>query len=199
MTWLVRLAAIAAALSIAACAGTPAPREQFFTLARPAAGAAPPASATPSVFVGPVSIPASVDRTQMVLATGSHQVDISDDYRWAEPLRDAIPRVVAEDLSQGLGTSRVLSSRMAAGAAFDFRVSIEVQRFDSSLADGATIDALWTVTPAAGSARSGRTLAHEALASHDAAALAAAHSRALERIARDIADAIRAMEASRAR
>jgi uncharacterized lipoprotein YmbA len=135
----------------------------------------------------------------MVLATGSHQVDISDDNRWAEPLRDAIPRVVAEDLSHVLGTSRVLSSRIAAGAPVDFRVSIEVQRFDSSLADGATIDALWTVTPARGGARSGRTLAHEALAARDAAALAAAHSRALERISRDIAQAIRAMESSRPR
>jgi len=199
MNSFVRLAALAAALSLAACVGTPAPREQFFMLASPDAGAAPPTSATPSIFVGPVSIPASVDRTQMVLATGSHQVDISDDNRWAEPLRDAIPRVVAEDLSHVLGTSRVLSSRIAAGAPVDFRVSIEVQRFDSSLADGATIDALWTVTPAQGGARSGRTLAHEALAAHDAASLAAAHSRALERIARDIAAAIRAMQPERAR
>ena len=199
MTAFTRLAALAAALSLAACVGTPAPREQFFTLASLDAGAAPPASATPSVFVGPVSIPAAVDRTQMVLATGTHQVDINDDYRWAEPLRDAIPRVVAEDLSRELGTSRVLASRMAAGTPVDFRVAIEVQRFDSSLADGATIDALWTVTPARGGARSGRTLAHEALAARDAAALAAAHSRALERIARDIAAAIRAMEASPAR
>ena len=188
------LAALLAALSLAACVGAPAPRERFFTLASPHPGVAPPASSTPSIFVGPVSIPASVDRNEMVLDLGGNQVEISDDDQWAEPLRDAIPRVVAETLSRDLGTSRVLASRMAAGAPVDFRVSIEVQRFDSSLAGGATIDALWTVTPRRGTARSGRTVAHEPVAAHDPGALAAAHSRALARIAGDIANAIRAME-----
>ncbi|HUI99414.1 MAG TPA: PqiC family protein [Usitatibacter sp.] len=198
MRSLVRLAALAAALSLAACVGAPAPRERFFTLGSPEAGA-PPASAAPSIFVGRVSIPAAVDRTEMVLSTGANQVDISDDDRWAEPLRDAIPRVIAQDLSRDLGTSRVLSSRAAAGTPVDFRVSIEVQRFDSSLADGATVDALWTVTPARGGARDGRTLAHETNAAHDPGALAAAHSRALARVASDIANAIRAMETSQRR
>ena len=191
MNAFMRTAALAAALSLAACVGTPAPREQFFTLASPNPGVAPPAPAAPSIFVGPVSIPASVDRTQMVLATGSNRVEISDDYRWAEPLRDGISRVIAENLSRDLGTSRVLARRAAAGTPVDFRVAIEVQRFDSSLADGATIDALWTVTPSQGGARSGRTTAHEPVASHDPAALAAAHSRALARVAHDIARAIR--------
>ncbi len=199
MRSMVRLGALLAALSLAACVGAPAPRERFFTLASPHPGVAPAASSTPSIFVGPVSIPAAVDRNEMVLGLGGNQVEISDDDQWAEPLRDAIPRVVAEALARDLGTSRVLASRMAAGAPVDFRVSIEVQRFDSSLADGATIDALWTVTPRRGSARSGRTVAHEPVAAHDASALAAAHSRALERIASDIANAIRLMQAAEGR
>lgn len=191
-----RLAAFLAALSLAACVGAPAPRERFFTLASPDPGAPPPAASTPSISVGPVSIPAAVDRNGMVFGLGPNQVEISEDDRWAEPLRDAIPRVVAEALSHDLGTSRVLASRFASGAPVDFRVSIEVQRFDSSLAGGATIDALWTVTPRKGSARSGRTLVHEPVAAPDPAAVAAAHSRALARVARDIAGAIEAMPES---
>jgi uncharacterized lipoprotein YmbA len=192
MNRIARIAAPLLVLLLAACVGAPAPREQFFTLASPNPGIAPPAATTPSVFVGPVSIPASVDRAEMLLSTGPNQVDISDQYRWAESLRDAIPRVVAEVLSRELGTSRVLASRMASGTPVDYRVAIEVQRFDSSLADGATIDALWTVTAArGGTPRVGRTVAHEPDASHDAAGIAAAHARALERIARDIANAIR--------
>lgn len=186
-------AAAALALALAAC-GAPAPKEQFFTLAAPNPGVAPPNGEHPSVFVGPVAVPEGVDRSQMVLRTGRNEVDVSDDFRWAEPLRSAVPRVIAETLSRELGSSRVLSSRMAAGTPVDYRVAIEVQRFDSSLGDGATIDALWTVTAAAGArTRNGRSVEHEPATSRDPGAVAAAHGRALERVARAIAGAIRAL------
>lgn len=190
MRRIARAATLALLLAAAAC-GSPAPKERYFTLAAPEAGSAPPASDQPSVFVGPVSVPEAVDRTQMVLATGPNQVEVSDDDRWAELPRNAIARVVATVLGRELGTSRVLSSRMAAGTPVDYRVSIEVRRFDSSLAEGATIDAVWTITSPHGPARNGHGFAHEAAASHDPAGVAAAHGRALERIAREIAQGIR--------
>lgn len=181
---------LALLLAAAAC-GSPAPKERYFTLAAPDRAGAPPASDKPSIFVGPVSVPEAVDRTQMVIITGPNQVDVSDEDRWAELPRNAIAGVIAETLGRELGTSRVFSSRAASGTPVDYRVSIEVRRFDSSLADGATIDAVWTVTSPSGPARNGHALAHEPAASHDPAGVAAAHGRALERIARDIARTIR--------
>lgn len=187
-----------AALSLAGCVGSPAPRIEYYTLASPNPGVAPPSSTSPSVFVGPISVPAAVDRLQMVLSTGPHAVTISDDHRWAEPLRDGIARVVAETLSRDLASSRVLASRIGAGTPVDYRVSIEVQRFDSSLTEGATIDALWTITTTRGGpARTGRTAWHEASSEQTPAALAAAHGRALQRVAGDIAGAIRALQSEK--
>jgi uncharacterized lipoprotein YmbA len=181
---------LAIALTLAACGGTPV-RESFYTLS----SVAPPAatqSAGPAIFVGPVSVPESVDRTQMVLRTGTHEVEISEQHRWAEPLKNAIPRVIGDTLSRELGTARVLTSRSAAALPVDYRVAIEIQRFDSSLAEGATVDALWTVTKVdGGTRRSGRTRITEPAASADPGALAAAHSRALDRVGRDIAAALR--------
>lgn len=192
MTLATRAWLAALVLSLSAC-GAPAPKEQFFTLSAPVAGV-PPTGNAPGVFVGPVSVPEGVDRSQMVLATGPNEVDISDDLRWAEPLRSAIPRVIAEALARDLGSERVMTSPQAAGSRFDYRVAIEIQRFDSSLTEGATIDALWTVTGPNGVApRQGATHAHEPLAGSGAAALAAAHGRALAHIAHDISGAIRAM------
>jgi uncharacterized protein len=182
--------ALALLLAAAAC-GSPAPRERYFTLATPDPGGAPPASDKPSIFVGPVSVPEAVDRAQMVLTTGPNQVDVSDDDRWAELPRNAIARAIAQTLGRELGTSRVFSSRMASGTPVDYRVTIEVRRFESSLADGAAIDAVWTITSTGGPARNGHAFAHEAAASHDPAGVAAAHGRALERIAKDIARSIR--------
>jgi len=179
------------------CGGGAAVRESFYTLSAPAPGvsasASTAATSNVSIFVGPVSVPESVDRSQMVLRTGANEVEVSEKYRWAEPLKSAVPRVIAETLTRELGTQRVLTSRSAAALAVDYRVAIEVQRFDSSLTEGATIDALWTITPSAakgGSVRTGRTRVTEP-ASGDPATLAAAHSRALDRVGRDIAAALR--------
>lgn len=183
LSWLLALGVV-----LAACVGTPAPKEQYFTLSSPEAGTAPPASDSPSIYVGPVTVPEAVDRASMVLRTSPNQVDVSDDYRWAEPLRNAIPRVIGDVLARELGTSRVLTSRSASATPVDIRVSIEVQRFDSSLTDGATIDAVWSVKDVAnGKSRNGRSVVHEAAASHDPAGVAAAHSRALERVGHEIA------------
>jgi len=179
--------ALAAALLLAACAG-PAPKENFYTLS------APPATATgtaPRVLVGTVTVPEAVDRTAMVIRIGPNQVDIDDANRWAEPLKAAIPRVLAENLRRELGSASVFASRQASSFAPDFRVSVEVQRLDSSLADGATLDALWTVTPATGPARTGQTIATAPAPTRDAAGIAAAHSKALEALARDVAAAIK--------
>lgn len=182
-----RAACLAISLGLAACAG-PAAKENFFTLSAPAAAVS---GTSPSVHVGAVSVPEAVDRSAMVIRTGPNRVEIDDSNRWAESLKSAIPRVLAENLRRELGTARVSSARQGAAVPADHRVVVEVQRFESSFDEGATLDALWTVTPATGAARSGQTVARERAPTRDAAGIAAAHSKALEALARDIAAAIR--------
>jgi len=181
----------AALLALLAACGSP-PKENFFTLSGPQT---PPPAATASavsVFVGPVTVPESVDRTAMVLRTGPNRVDIDDANRWAEPLKSAIPRVIAETIMRELATPHVMASRAGSGMAVDYRVAIEIQRFDSSIGEGAAVDALWSISPAKGGApRTGRTFAQEPAPTPDLAGIAAAHSRALARVARDIAAALK--------
>ena len=176
-------------LSLALLAGCGAtPKERFYTLSF----AAPPEAAAPAtitVAVGAVNVPEAVDRTPMVIRTGPNQVDIDDFHRWAEPLKAAIPRALAGNLSKELGNARVTSGRLAASDA-DYRVAVDVRRFESSFAEGATLEANWTVTGKAGAPVTRSTLAREPASSADHAGLAAAHSRALERLAREIAGAI---------
>lgn len=184
---LLHAAAAGMTLLLAACGS--APKESFYTLSSP-----PPAESagqsTMSVVVGPVTVPEAVDRTPMVIRTGPNQVDIDDLNRWAEPLKAAIPRVLAAHLSRELGTARVSSSRQAAGSDADFRVAVDVTRFESSLSDGATLEASWAVVGKGGTKR-GRTLAQEPAKPGDHAALASAHSRALEKLSREIAAVLR--------
>ena len=90
-----------------------------------------------------------------------------------------------------LGTPHVVAGRLTSATPADYRVVLDVQRFDSSFAEGATLDVAWIVTPAKGPPRNGRTFAREAAPSRDHAGIAAAHRRALEKLAREIAAAIR--------
>ena len=117
--------------------------------------------------------------------------------RWAAPLNDAIAQAVAGDLVKLLGTPNVAAAPMGN---FDpaYRVTIDVQRFDSVRGQAALIEAVWTVHKTAGGAtRSGRTVAREPVQGDGFDALAAAHSRAIAKISGDIAAAIRAEAAAR--
>ena len=65
----------------------------------------------------------------------------------------------------------------------------------STSGDTATVEVVWTVRGRSGATRTGRTLAREAVSGADYDALAAAHSRALAAVSRDIAAAIRELPA----
>jgi uncharacterized lipoprotein YmbA len=167
-------------------------KETFYVLSGPEAPMPLEAAGAWVIYVGPVAVPDAVDRAPMVLMDSANHVDLSEEHRWAEPLKAAIPRIVAEHLMRLLSTPRVMSSRVGTSINVDFSIALEVQRFDSSLKDGATIDVLWTITgklaPPGG--RSGRSSIHEPTQTPTPEGVAAAHSRALGRVAADIAAAI---------
>jgi uncharacterized lipoprotein YmbA len=173
------------------CSSTPPAR--FYSLT-----AAPGPAATPSalaVAVGPVSIPAAVDRPQIVVTTGPHQARLDEFNQWVSPLQDNIARVVAENLVAMLGTPRVTVSSQTLSAGAEYRVVIEVQRFDSAPGEAATVDAVWTVTRTRdGQAHTGRTTVREATTAPGYDGLAVAHSRIVMRMSREVADAVLALD-----
>jgi hypothetical protein len=147
--------------------------------------------------VGPVTVPAAVDRPQIVVSMGPNQVRLDEFNRWASPLQNNIARVVAENLVALLGTPRVATSPQTLSAEADYRVAIEVQSFESALGEAATFDAVWTVRRAkGGKSQTGRTTVREPTTEPGYDSLAAAHSRAVGRLSRDIADAVRALDRS---
>jgi uncharacterized protein len=201
MTYRTARLALIASISIAAAAcGASAP-SHFYTLDSTATPEGAPA-ADYAVAVGPVSVPASVDRPQFVVQTGANRVAIDEFNRWAAPLDENIARVVAGDLSALLGTPRVAVAPLGN---FDpaYRVTLDVQRFESVAGESVLVEAVWVVRASSGvgmgtgetgtgAVRSGRTVAREPVQGRGFDALAAAHSRALVQVSRDIAAAIRA-------
>jgi uncharacterized lipoprotein YmbA len=186
-------ALILVASALTACS-SPTPR--YYTLSAPEQ---PAAKALYSVTVGPVTVPESVDRPQLVLRTGANEVTIAEQSRWVESPRSQIPRVIAANLAQALGDAYVSAYPQGADGEADYRVTVDIQRFESTPGEAATIEALWTVSAAkgkGGAPRSGRSLAREPTQGRDFSALVAAHGRALASISRDIAEAVRAARAA---
>jgi uncharacterized lipoprotein YmbA len=181
------------ALALILAGGCASPPSHFYTLSAKTA-AAVPASAL-SLAVGPVSVPAAVDRPEIVVSTGANQVQLDEFNRWASPLKNEISRVVAQNLVALLGTGKVTQFPETTSADAAYRVSIEVQSFESVPGEHAGLDAVWTLRRARDDkSRTGRTSLQERVSEPGYEGLAAAHSRAIARLSRDIADGVRALD-----
>jgi uncharacterized lipoprotein YmbA len=184
-------------LTCAIVAGCASPPTKFYTLS---AGPADLNAGTSklAVVVGPISIPATVDMPQIVVTKGLNQVSADQFNLWASPLRSNIAQVVCANLAALLETPRVSSIASVSTIDADYRVAIDVQTFESSPGDAATLSALWVVRRVSdGKSTSGRTAVREPSSEKSYDALAAAHSRALKRLSEDIAAAIRALDRER--
>lgn len=188
-----RLGALASAFALVALAGCASSPAHFYTLS--ATAPAGTAASKIAVAVGPVSVPAAVDRPQIVVSTSANQVAVDDFNRWAAPLQDNLARVIAENLVALLGTPRVTLFPQTLGAEADYRVQIEVRNFESVPGKSAALDAVWTVRRTRdGKTETGRTSARENVDGDGYEALAAAHSRGVARLSRDIADVVRKLD-----
>jgi uncharacterized lipoprotein YmbA len=188
----VTVLALLCTIAVAGCATSP--RTDFYTLSRVAqgTGAAP---ADYAVAVGPVTVPATVDRPQMVVRKGPSQLSYEEYHQWGAPLQDEIGRVVAGNLSTLLGTPRVAVFPRHTVEGARYRVAVDVVAFDTTPGEGAALDALWSVRSTKdGAVRGGRTTVSEAAKDGGYASLVAAHDRALGKLSGDIAAAIRALE-----
>lgn len=179
--------AAAACVALAAGCGT-SPSARYYTLSAPAEPAREAAGF--AVAVGPVSIPAVVDRPEIVVTVGENEVWPDEFNRWASPLADAIGSAVAENLAARLRTPRVALLAQTALDAPDYRVVVDVQRFETVPGSHALVDAVYAVRRTKdGAVESGRATRREAVADRSYDALAAAHSRAVAGVSGEIARA----------
>jgi uncharacterized lipoprotein YmbA len=182
------LALVAAVL--AGCVGSPAPPTRFYALQ--AASVADQREALPRYFVtvGPVSVPASVDRPQIVVTAGATEVRLLESARWAAPLRNSIAQVLAEEIERRLPQARVLTHDEHLGDSTSVRILVDIRAFDSFSGDSVRVDAVWRIRSGK-QQTSGRRDVREPVMGREIADLVQAHVRALAVLADDIALAVR--------
>jgi len=136
---LASLVALAEAGTLIGCASPP---ERLYTLLGPEPPAAV-SSPTLHVALGPVTIPEAVDRPQLVVRQGAVRLVALEQERWAEPLREAVPRVLAESMSSHLPSISVTNLATPALTRPDMRVVVDVTRFEAIPGQRVIIEAHW--------------------------------------------------------
>jgi len=193
---------VAAALGAVTAAGcfTPRPDPSKFFVLEPAAAAAPnsiapagtAASSSPTIGIGPIKLPEYLDRDEVVTRVAPNRLELSEQDRWAEPLDNNFKQVMAQDLTQLLGTHSITFYPWPGTTRVAYQVRIDVYRFETDPGANAQLVAHWQVLDGSGKLlyASDSNLNEQAQPGEP---VAAALSRTVEGLARQIASAIQSL------
>jgi uncharacterized lipoprotein YmbA len=131
-----------AVVALAACGGTPPSRYYLMDAGPPAATA--PAGDT-VVFVDRVTVAAYADRSAMVVRRGTTEVAFAEQDAWAEPIAAQVTSVVTDALGDRFGRANVVPTPVRLDREPDYRVVVEVLRFETGADGTALLDARWTL------------------------------------------------------
>jgi uncharacterized protein len=122
--------ALATILIAISCRST-APPISYYALSSPHTQATEATSRKIRIGIGPVALPPYLDRQQLVVRTGLHQLRIDDYHLWAAPLSEELPRILAENIMRANRSLRV--ERMPWGHRFapDIVIGIQIFNFEA--------------------------------------------------------------------
>jgi uncharacterized protein len=159
-----------------------------------------------SVGIGPVELPQYLDRPQIVTRASDNQLEIEEFDRWGGRLKENFTIVLAEVLSAELETDRISAHPWASPDRIEIQVIVNVTAFETDTAGRSRLEARWSIVDVRRqdvlvTARS--VLRQEVAApsvqvaeSVDYDAIAAAMSRNVAELGREIAMQIRSHSSS---
>ncbi len=147
LTFLIRIRMWMIAGALLAVAGCGTTRDSnFYQLDEPAGNQLSGLERGLAVGVGPVNLPPYLDRPQIVIRGVGHKLELSEFNRWAEPLNDSVSRVIIVNLSNMLESTRIFKiPRRNKTIPLEFRIEIDIARFDGTLGGDAMLVARWTL------------------------------------------------------
>jgi uncharacterized lipoprotein YmbA len=184
-------------MAAAGCGGTSKPSNFYLlrSMPEPEAGVPKANEVALSVLIGPITLPAYLDRAQIVTLEGDYELAVDEFTRWAEPLRDTFYRVLVENLSVLLNTPKVYAYDSQGSTQADFQITIDVTRFDTVAGGGSCLTAFWAVVGKGGKtpALNRKSIFHAAAPS-GIKGLLGGQNRTLTEFSREIAEAIQSLK-----
>ncbi len=156
---------------------------------------APAGAESPVIGLGPIRVAAYLDRPQMVTALSSQEYKVAEDRRWGEPLSDAVPRVLAENLSNLIPTDKIVLYPWPSKPKVDVQIGVNILEFHEDDAGQVRLTALWTVKVADKEISQKKFTCRQPAPATDYAMIAAAQSECLARFSREITMAVHSLKA----
>ena len=170
------------------------PPDQFYMLrAIDTPAAAPLAGDGPLVGLGPVRIPAYLDRPQMVAAASGQEYRMSEAHRWAERLDENIARVSAQNLAALIPTDRILPHPWPREPRPEVQVAMTFQELHPDPQGIVRMSVLWTLRHGQNQTESHRFSCRQPASTTDYAQMVEVESQCLARLNREMATAIQAV------
>jgi uncharacterized lipoprotein YmbA len=143
-------------------------------------------------MVGPIKFSEYLDRTEIVTRSSSNKITVSDFDVWAGSLAEDFSRVLAENLSVLLSTESVIVYPGPRPSLVDYQITVNIIHFDGPLGGDVSLIARWGIIE--GKEKQlvflRKSTIIEPSGGKDYEAMVAADSRALEKLSREIAEAI---------
>ncbi len=194
--------AAVAGIGLTACGRTPTP--EFYLLAPlekspdspapkgRALSGAPGTKKTASAGIGPVSLPAYLERPQIVSRQADGRLRISEHHKWAGSLKQDMTRTLARNLRILLQNENLHAFPWDRAIPVKYRITVSVDRFDAVPGRTAVLDVRWNLFRRKKLLTSRRAEIRTPVNGHAYPDLIAAHSRAFSALSGEIAEAVSA-------
>ena len=201
--FLFRLTLGVSLITLGGCAATKPTR--FYVLSSlPRSEASQADSAKRGVAVGirPVTLPKYLDRPQIVTRASRNQLDIAEFDHWAEPLKNHLEDVLAQNLAILIPTDRIAVFPWSKSTPIEYQLTVEVSRFEGRAGGDSLLAVRWSILGKNGKkvvlSRKSKfsepvAKANEPGAGQDYKATVSAMNRTLESLSREIAGAIKGL------
>jgi len=131
---------------LSGCIGGSSLAVRFYVLS-PITDVETPAASKPlAVEISTMYLPQYLDRPHIVTRSGDNRLKILQGHQWGGNLRKDMVRTLAVNLSQLLGTPNVSIAPHRSSTLADYRVSIEILKFEKDTDEHVKLSAQWQIT-----------------------------------------------------
>ena len=130
---------------LGACASAPT---NFYTLeaqSRPRVASSTSNAKKPLIGIGPLSMPALLDRRGIVTRADNNSVQIAEFDQWAAPLKDNVIDVLSKNVATLQPNAIIRAYPWGVYGNVDYRVIIDISRFDTQLGKSVNLEASWAI------------------------------------------------------
>ena len=95
--------------------------------------------------IGPVSIPAYIDRPELVFESATGELQVPEGHRWSGPVKDEITRVLTAGIQAQKPRTPVLAYPWSPGTDLARRIPVSITELTARSGVGVTLSATWEI------------------------------------------------------